>query len=417
MPQKNSQFRIEFSRDVPAERLYRIDLKPTLNVKIINCINILLRFMRYLRYVVLSLLICVLLLTTAATPSFAAEKIVFQYGLLEQSLPIADLRKFADTQQVSSDLGFFLKFFNREQVRELHQALQVKMSLSLVALDKLLNTELATNILSNVSQAIARRDKAGVQALNAAIILGANSQNGLGIISLLEAYPSERLVIDIPAALKVAGQLNLYSTEIPPSDNLSSTPLWQLEVQYQKFATEGKQFSACLFGDSVTAELGNTLGNGTFNFALDGLSGISLVEQLKLLIPTKVRCDSAAIAIGGNDAWYGLSDQLFANKLQESISLVRSLGSNQIFLIPAFYSTVAASKDPSISATNSRVEQINVVMNQVAVKNNIPFELQQVQSLNENSALKDSLSSEDGAHLNDEGINIYRQALLKILSK
>ena len=172
-----------------------------------------------------------------------------------------------------------------------------------------------------------------------------------------------------------------------------------------------------MFGDSVTAELDNTLGNGTFNFALDGLSGISLVEQLKLLIPTKVRCDSAAIAIGGNDAWYGLSDQLFANKLQESISLVRSLGSNQIFLIPAFYSTVAASKDPSISATNSRVEQINVVMKQVAVKNNIPFELQQVQSLNENGALKDRLSSEDGAHLNDEGINIYRQALLKILGK
>ena len=376
-----------------------------------------LRFMRYLRYVVLSVFICVLLLTTTATPSFAAEKIVFRYGLFEQSLPIADLRKYADAQQVSSDLGFFLKFFNREEVREFHQALQVKMSLSLVALNKLLNTELATSILSNVSQAIARRDKAGVQALNAAIILGANSQDGLGIISLLEAYPSERLVINTPAALNIVSQLNLYPTEIPPSDNLSSTPLWQLEVQYQKFATEGKQFSACLFGDSVTAELGNTLGNGTFNFALNGLSGISLVEQLKLLIPTKVRCDSAAIAIGGNDAWYGLSDQLFANKLQESISLVRSLGSNKIFLIPAFYSTVAASKDPSISATNSRVEQINVVMNQVAVKNNIPFELQQVQSLNENSALKDSLSSEDGAHLNDEGINIYRQALLKILGK
>jgi len=208
----------------------------------------------------------------------------------------------------------------------------------------------------------------------------------------------------------------LYPTEIPPKDNLSSTPLWQLEDQYLTFATQGKQFSACLFGDSVTAELGNTLGNGTFNFALDGLSGISLVEQLKLLIPTKVRCDSAVIAIGGNDAWYGLSDELFAKKLQESISLVRSLGSNKIFLIPAFYSTVAASKDPSISATNSRVEQINAVMNQVAVQDNIPFELQQVQSLNQNDALKDNLSSEDGAHLNNEGINIYRQALLKILA-
>ncbi|MBN3870301.1 hypothetical protein [Nostoc sp. JL33] len=48
---------------------------------------------------------------------------------------------------------------------------------------------------------------------------------------------------------------------------------------------------------------------------------------------------------------------------------------------------------------------------------NIPLELQEVQSLNENQALKDDLSSEDGAHLNNQGINIYRQALLKILGK
>lgn len=348
-------------------------------------------------------------------PCFAAEKIIFRYGVFEESLPIADLRKYAQRQEVSSDLQFFLKFFSREEQKEFHQALQVKAPLDIVALDKLLNTELAKEILSAASQGIARRDQAGVQAIDAAVIIGANSQEGLGIISFLEAYPSQRLVINVPAVLKIASKLNLSPVEIPPKDNLSSTPLWQLEVQYQQFTTQGKQFQACLFGDSVTAEIGNTLGKGTFNFALNGISGISLVEQLKLLIPTKVKCEKAVIAIGGNDAWYGLNDSLFANKLQDSISLVRNLGSNQIFLIPAFYSTVTASKDPSISATNLRVEQINTVMNQVAIKNHIPLELQEVQSLNENQALKDDLSSEDGAHLNNQGINIYRQALLKIL--
>ncbi|MDF5721534.1 MAG: alpha/beta hydrolase [Rhizonema sp. PD37] len=373
--------------------------------------------MKYLRYVLLGLCICLLSLTMAATPCYAAKQVIFRYGLFEQSLPVADLRKYADMQQVSSDLRSFLNFFNRKQVHEFHQALQVKMSLELAALDKVLNTERAKKILSGVSQGIARRDKAGVQALSAAVIQGANSQDGLSIVSFLEAYPSDRLVIDVPAALNIGDMLNLSPTETPPKDNLSSTPLWQLEVEYQKFATQGKQFSGCLFGDSVTAELGNKLGNGTFNFALDGLSGISLVEQLRLLIHTKIRCEKAAIAIGGNDAWYGLSNELFANKLQESISLVRSLGSRQIFLIPAFYSTPAASLDPTISATNPSVDKINVVMNQVAIKNNIPFELQEVQSLNQNGALKDNLSSEDGAHLNNEGINIYRQALLKILSQ
>ena len=374
--------------------------------------------MKYLRCVALILSrLRVITGTTTASPSYAAKQVIFRYGLFEQSLPVTDLRKYADTQQVSSDLRFFLNFFNRQQVREFHQALQVKIPLELAALDKVLNTELAKEILSGVSQGVARRDKAGAQALSAAVIQGANSQDGLSVVSFLEAYPSERLVIDVPAALNIGTLLNVSPTETPPKDNLSSTPLWQIEVQYQKFATQGKQFSACLFGDSVTAELGNKLGNGTFNFGLDGLSGISLVEQLKLLIPTKVRCEKAVIAIGGNDAWYGLSNELFANKLQESISLVRSLGSHQIFLIPAFYSTPVASLDPSISATNPSVDKINVVMNQVAIKDNIPFELQQVQTLNQNGALKDNLSSEDGAHLNNEGLSIYRQALLKILTQ
>ena len=81
-------------------------------------------------------------------PCFAAEKIIFRYGVFEESLPVADLRKYAQKQEVSSDLQFFLKFFSREEQKEFHQALQVKAPLDIVALDKLLNTELAKEILA-----------------------------------------------------------------------------------------------------------------------------------------------------------------------------------------------------------------------------------------------------------------------------
>ncbi len=370
---------------------------------------------KYLRRAILGIFVYILSLATSTSPSFAAKQIIFRYGLFEESVSVTDLHNYADGKKASSNLQSLLDFFNSEQQKSFHQALQVKIPLELGALDKVLNTELAQGILATVSQSITRNDQAGVQAIDAAIILGANSPTGLGIISFLEAYPSSRLVINIPAALEMSKKLNLVPTEIPPKDNLSSTALWQLEVQYQEFATQGKKFSACLFGDSVTAELGNTLNKNTFNFALNGISGISLVEQLKLLNAHNIKCEKAVIAIGGNDAWYGLSDEMFAKKLQESISLAQSLGSKKIFLIPAFYSTVLASQDPSISATNPRVTQINTVMQQVAIKNNIPLAMEQVKSLNQNEALKDSVSSEDGAHLNNEGLNIYRQALLKIL--
>ncbi|HEY9671405.1 MAG TPA: alpha/beta hydrolase [Waterburya sp.] len=350
-------------------------------------------------------------------PTFAAEQVVARYGFFEQSLPVEDLRPYSEMSQVSAVLQSFLRYFSPKEQQKLQQALQVKMSLDLIALDKLLDTEIGNQFLTEVSPAIARRDKAGIPALRAAVLLGAKSSEGLGVLSFLEAYPSKRLVVDLPKALEVLSNPNLYpnSSEVPPKDTLSSTLLWQLEVQYQILATQGKQYDGCLFGDSITAELGNSLGERTFNFALDGLSTISLVEQLKRLHTTPVKCQKAVIAIGGNDAWYDLSDELFSQKLKKSIALVRSMDTPQIFLIPAFYSTVEASLDASIAAPLKRVEEINTLIEKIAATEEIPVEAQGIQSLYEKNALKENLTS-DGDHLNAEGLKIYRRALLNILN-
>ncbi len=352
-----------------------------------------------------------------SAPSLAAEEIVVRYAIFEQSLPVRDLREYAETQKVSSDIQAFLRYLDPKEKEMVQEALQVKLSLDLVALDKLLDTEVGEKFLSSVSRSIARRDNAGIPALRAATILGAKAPDGLGIISFLEAYPSKRLVIDLPEALEVLSSSNLYpdSSQVPPKDNLSSTLLWQLEVQYQKLATQGKQYEACLFGDSITAELGNTLGDRAFNFALNGLSTISLVEQLKLLIPANVKCQKTVIAIGGNDAWYQISDELFSKSLKEAIALARTMGTQQIFLIPAFYSTVAASLDPSSAAPLARVKAINVLIDSIAITEKVPVEAEGIQPLYQNNVLKDNLTT-DGDHLNAAGLEIYRQALLKLLN-
>ena len=353
----------------------------------------------------------------SSSSSFAAEKFVVRYGLFEQSLPVEDLRKYAETQQVSSALNSFLRYLNPKQQKRLQAALQVEMSLDIVAVDKLLDTSLGKMLLSAASKSVTRRDKAGIQALRSAIILGAKSREGLGIISFLKAYPSDKLVVDLPQALEILSQSKLYSSSsnASPKDNLTSTPIWQIQTQYQRLASQGKQFSGCLFGDSVSAQLGNSLGEGTFNFALNGLSSISLVEQLKLLASGNVKCQKTIIAVGGNDASYGVSNELFTEKLKESISLVRAMGTKEIFLIPAFYSTVAASKDPNVAAPLSKVEEINTAINQVATAENVPVQSSSIQPLYENNVLKENLTS-DGDHLNAEGLKIYRQALLEILA-
>ncbi|MEH2149160.1 alpha/beta hydrolase [Nostoc sp.] len=378
--------------------------------------------MKYFYRLLISLSGCLIFLLLHSClgllPSLAAEKVTVRYGLFEQSIPVADIRDYSQTQKASSDLQSFLDYLSAKDKQKFQDALQVKMSLDIAALDKLINTGMGKQILSFASQAIARRDQASIPALRSALILGAKSPDGLGITSFLEAYPSSQLVVDVSKIQKLVGMANSSSSsaDAPPKDDVSSSPLGKIALQYQTLAAQDKQFSGCLFGDSISAGLGNTLGNGTFNFGLNGLSTISLLEQLKTLIPTKVKCEKAIIAIGGNDAWYGISDELFSKNLQEAIALVRTMGTKEIFLIPAFYSTVAASLDPTVAAPLSKVEQINVLINQVAEIEKVPVAAAGLASLYENNVLKGNLTS-DGDHLNAEGLKIYRQALLQILGK
>lgn len=378
--------------------------------------------MKYFYRLLISLSGCLIFLLVHSglglLPSLAAEKVTVRYGLFEQSIPVADIRNYDKTQKVSGDLKSFLDYLSAKEKQKFQEALQVKMSLDIVALDKLANTGMGKQILSFASVAIARRDQASIQALRSALIIGAKSPDGLGITSFLQAYPSNQLVIDVSKIKKLVGMANssTSSADAPPKDNVSSSPLGKVALQYQTLAAQDKQFSGCLFGDSISAGLGNTLGSGTFNFGLNGLSTISLLEQLKSLIPTKVKCEKAIIAIGGNDALYKISDELFSKNLQEAIALLRTMGTKEIFLIPAFYSTVAASSDPTVAAPLAKVEQINVLINQVAETEKVPVAAAGLAPLYENNVLKGNLTS-DGDHLNAEGLKIYRQALLQILGK
>ena len=190
------------------------------------------------------------------------------------------------------------------------------------------------------------------------------------------------------------------------------TPIAAVEYQPD---IHSKQYYGCIFGDSISAGVGNTLGDNNYNFAVGGLSSTSLVEQLKKLVPMNIKCQTAIIAIGTNDAAYGTSDVMFVQNMEEAISLVQSMGATRVVLIPAFYSTVAASYNPNLAGTTTRVEEINALIRRVAAIDNVPVKAEDIQPLFDGQALKEDLTK-DGVHLNIEGIKIYKKALLKILN-
>ncbi len=356
-------------------------------------------------------------------PSFAASEITFRYAVFEESLSVKDLRTYAETHSASSQLKHLLSFLGSKNQEAVQEILQVKLPLNIVTVDKVLDTELGKKILSEVAKVTIRRDNAGVLALRAASILG--TPKGLSLISFLEAYPSQRITFDLGEAPQLVKfmfgdprqpkTLNSISSQNLFTDNLSSAAWWQLAVEYQDIDTQSKQYYGCLFGDSISSGVGNTLGDKIYNFALPGLSTTSLVEQLKTLSSANLKCQKAIIAIGTNDALYGTSNALFVKQMEETIALVQSLGATQVILIPAFYSTVAASYEPNLAGSIKRVEEINALIRQVAATQKVPIEAEGIQPLFKGQALKENLTI-DGVHLNAEGIEIYRQALLKILN-
>lgn len=208
--------------------------------------------------------------------------------------------------------------------------------------------------------------------------------------------------------------VNANQVELP-TDTLSSQSWWQEEVRYQVIVSKNSQYNYCLFGDSISSELGNTIGDRTFNFAEPGMSTISLIEQLKALTTANVKCRKVILAIGTNDADYRTMNDQFVKNTKQIISTVKQMGAEQIVLIPAFYSTVAASHDVTMAGTIERVDEINTLIRQIAATEKVMIS-EVGMSLYEGKALKENLTI-DGVHLNTDGRKIYRDALLKIQSE
>jgi lysophospholipase L1-like esterase len=230
------------------------------------------------------------------------------------------------------------------------------------------------------------------------------------LLSVILLYAGKRGYLGRTLVMANANHLEL------PTDTLSSQAGWQDEVKYQVAVTQNRQIKTCFFGDSITSMLGNTLGNDTFNFAIGGMSAISQLEQLKFLTTAKIRCDRAIIALGTNDAIYRTMDEQFIKNMRQIIGTVnKDMGVKQVVLLPAFYSTVEASRDVSVAAPIPRVDRFNQLIRQVAVAEKLSIYEAGVQPLFEGKALKANWTS-DGVHLNPDGKKIYREALLKIVA-
>ncbi len=354
--------------------------------------------------------LALLAITATTTPGKTAEVLAIRYGPFVESFPVADLHRFAETQERPSSLKDLFRYLNPEGQRSLRQYLQTKVALNRVALDQVLSGPTGIRLLAKLAEAIEGVDPVGVQALQAAAILGTKS-DGVSILSFLDAYPTQRVTLNLTKALQVMEELSPK----PPDDTLGRNLFWQTMVQYQGTVGQGKRYPVCLFGDSISSALGSSLEPKIYNFAIGGMSSVSLIEQLNYLKTHSVTCQKAVIAIGTNDAWYTIADDRFVQNMREAIALTRQLGTQEVVLLPAFYSTVEASHKPELAGPLSRVEAINRLIQNLALSEGVSVETSIIQPLFADQTLKATLTT-DGVHFNEEGLKLYRNSLLQHLN-
>ncbi|MBE9004426.1 alpha/beta hydrolase [Fortiea sp. LEGE XX443] len=142
------------------------------------------------------------------TTATAADTVVLRYGLLAESVSLAELQKAAELGDFPGGFELYGRRLSTQQRRFLVNTLKMPLSLNVVTINRLLNTQIGTTILNDFSTAVVRKDKAGVQAIRAGLVLGSTAPEGLSLLSFIAAYPSQRLEINLPQTFKLARNFN-----------------------------------------------------------------------------------------------------------------------------------------------------------------------------------------------------------------
>ncbi len=158
-----------------------------------------------------------LLLGTIATTTIAlaspvlakAERIYVTYGLLERSVQLEALERYAETGQLDDDLYVYTSYVSKEQRQQLRKILQAKADVSAVAISQFLYSPQGELLLKRLGQFIqpeARTD-GGVAIRSALILAAADPVEGLSPLNIMRKFPTRGIRINLQKTLQVAGEI------------------------------------------------------------------------------------------------------------------------------------------------------------------------------------------------------------------
>lgn len=143
-------------------------------------------------------------------PATAAEKLVFTFGILGDSVTIKELEVFAETGKVPTMLKPYLKL-TKTDPEVVRNFLTQEATISYLTLDKTLNTLPGEYLLFQIGKIIHTPERvANIQALRSALVMSAIKDNKVSLLKFLQQYPGRQVTVDGVALLRAARKMQPY---------------------------------------------------------------------------------------------------------------------------------------------------------------------------------------------------------------
>ena len=134
-----------------------------------------------------------------AAPASSAERLSFQLGEFERSIPIDQLADYAAGGPPGTALADVLRLFKPSEKQALRKALKQSAPVNAVMASNYLSTALGKRTVQQLVKLIDQPTDVAGHALASALIEGAAKGNGLSLIDVLEAYPLPSIPVNVVA--------------------------------------------------------------------------------------------------------------------------------------------------------------------------------------------------------------------------
>jgi predicted dienelactone hydrolase len=149
-----------------------------------------------------------LLPALTAYPAFGAERIKFNYGALERSIPISSLEAYAKTGKMDDDLAVYSQYIDKKQLTQLRQTLLTPIKLNQVEVSQFLYTPIGERLLKTLGKVIQTESRlSGFYAIRAALILAAADSQDFTLLNVLQKFPASSISINLSQTLEIVNSL------------------------------------------------------------------------------------------------------------------------------------------------------------------------------------------------------------------